>query len=116
MAREAHGDRRESACAEIGDAILFGKDDGHRARPIGFGESVGAVGNILGDVRELCDIGDVDNQRVECRSFFGGENLGERFGLECVAGEPVNCFCRNGDNLSVFLSRQQSTFFLFLCT
>ena len=102
MARETHGDRGEGACAKVGDAVLFWKDDGHRARPVSFGESVGAVGNVFCDVGKLCNIRDVDNQRVERRAFFGSENFRERFGFECVAGEPINCFCRDGDDFSIF--------------
>ena len=112
MAREAHSHGGEGACAKVGNAILLGKDDGHRTRPIGFGELVGAIGDVLCNVGELCNVCDMDNQRVERRAFLGCENLGESFRLECVTGEPVNRFCRDGDD---FTFLEEAGCFAYTC-
>ena len=100
VAREPYCDGRETARAQVGDAVLLREDDGHRAWPEGFRQPVCGIGNVAGDVLQFRDVCDVHDERVERRPFLRGKNFRERFGVVRVPRKPIDGLCRDGDHFA----------------
>jgi len=43
----------------------------------------------------------MDDQRIEARPAFGGEDLGHRFVLGRIGAQPINGLGREGDQLAL---------------
>ena len=99
--REPHRHRREPAGTQIRNAFLLGQNHGHRARPIGLRQRIRRIGNILGNVSQLRNLANVNNQRVKSRAFLNCKNLRQRRRQISITRKAVNSLGRNCHHLSI---------------
>ncbi len=65
-----------------------------------FGKFSSRFRKLSGDVVDLRNIADVNNQRIEKRPLFQPEDFRYRLGLINRRGQSVNRFSGNGDNFA----------------
>ncbi len=97
----AQADFGETGSDEVGDGVLFGEQDRQRAGPEGGHQFAGGWGDAGGELVDLSEVGDVDDERVEEGAVFGFEDACDGGGGRGVAGEAVDGLGRHRDDLVV---------------
>ena len=101
MRREPHRHRGKTAGAQVRNTILLREHKRHGPRPIGFGQPIGRIGNVLSNIRKLRHIANVDNQGIKSRPFLGSKDFSKRIRIVGIPRKTIYCFCRNSNNLPV---------------
>ena len=95
MGRHAHRHAGQSGSHDIWNGGRARQHERERSRPEGAGEFRHGVIRF-GDARQHAQIGDVDDERVICRTALRAEDLPAGFRIERVGGEAVDGFSRHG--------------------
>src|ERR1700738_2885619 len=93
MSTDSHRDCVQTSRDDVWNDVAFGEDDREWPRP----EAIGQLQNQLSILRRKIDnslepiaIRQMNNERIEARSFFRFEDSYDRCGVERVGGESIN--------------------------
>src|SRR5579872_6351716 len=96
MPGQAHCDGVATSRDDIGNASRLPEQQRQWAGPEALGESASCRGNFDGYLCDHFQAFHMNDERIPCRSLFGGEDARNRSSVESIGSESIDSFGGNG--------------------
>src|ERR1700674_725702 len=110
MRANSNCDCVETSGHNVGDDLALGEDDCEWSRPKSIREFLNQLSILaaeIGNFFQPSELGHMNNERIETRTFLCLENFRDCDRVQCVGREPVNCFGGQCDDFAVAQERDR---------